>query len=195
MGLLDFLGGGDTPQYTPPKMSQPLQDSISGQEGRAANTSAQDYTDKLNSGVQTQAQQTTSGQNGTNLGGSGDMGMSQAIQNKQNKSFSQSLSQLQTKNSFQGLMMQHQQTENAANLSVQLTGIQRGIASQVAQYQTQADATRYAIINGLMSGAGSIGGAMMANSRSSKQANERRTRENAQQSVSIGGDEHGMGMG
>lgn len=187
-GFLSDLFGGDVPQYVAPKMDPNLQASNQGIEERDANTSAQDYTDKLNAGLPGSAAIPSQQATGANLGGNTNMGMGAAISAKAGKLFDQSLSQIKEKNQFQGLMMQHQQTAQAAQLSNQLTSIQRGIATNIAQFQTEADATRYAILNGIMSGAGSVGGAFAGNRAASHARDVQRTKEEQGDSLSIGGN-------
>lgn len=158
--LSDQLGLTNQP-YQGPGMGPQLRTDTNTLQSNAETNTPDSYAKQTMSGVPggSNTLNTTADQNNQqtqSLGGQSDMGLSGAIQNKSNKMYNQSLAAIGSQAQFQGAIENVSRSNDAANMQVNLANAQRGINTQVGQYQVAQSAARYGIVNSLFKGAGSF---------------------------------------
>lgn len=155
-----------TPGFNPTPLDSTTQGLINQRRDESQQMSSGDFANRINQNTsgagQMMAPSSKFDQENASLGSKQDPSLSAAISAKASRSFDKSLGQLQNQAQMQGIMEKQQRVSEAANMKVNLANLQRGLDTRVAQYQTAADATRYAVINGLFSGAGNAAGMAMA---------------------------------
>lgn len=181
--LLGIGGDNSRPDYNAPVMDPNLGNAINqignntrgslysndgaGEAGKTATDYANQTMQGINSGAMSpnsQGSLSTAALNTAKAGGP-DNGMSGAIANKAAKLYDKNLGAVAKQANFQGALTSVSRANSDADLETNLANAQRGLDTKIGALGVQADASRYAVIDGLFAGAGSFAGMAAAKSR------------------------------
>lgn len=156
------------PQLHLPKMDSNSANQVAEQENNLQESPEQ-TTQKImkDTGRASGVQNIGQGQSQENqsLGGGGMPGMSEAISNKAQKNFETQKARLQQNADLQGQEMSNKNHMSATTQAIALKDAETGVQSSINQLQLQANQATYQTVASIMTGAGSLGGMMYANSQ------------------------------